>query len=412
VSTRAGGEPWAWPVEVGRYDRAELSALEQASLAGLGADLLRRPGHRGDPDLWRPVGRLLRPLEDTRAALRWQPPPTRHNRHFARDAVGLVLVRCGQLGTAFWQWGPAEWAEVVGTGAQAFTRAWPCRVNEGVRPYALAYAYLLGGFTDFHLAGQFERPALARRAFGRAPVDQATGQVRQVLAGWGHHDEQPWAGLLCHLLLVNRSPYLHELTGEVLERARRDGHLTSQFTGALYRVHWALAELGHLTPPRTPGNTPGRVAIEGCPPGWAAAVERWYATSALTPRVRGYTRILLAKAGRWLAAAHPEITGPEGWTRQTCASWVAAVDRMHVGDHTQRAAATGPRAGEPLKPKTKAGYLQATRAFFRDCQEWEWIPRRFDPAPPWPPPAASRRSPAPTPASSPTTCGPSCCGPG
>ena len=21
-----------------------------------------------------------------------------------------------------------------------------------------------------------------------------------------------------------------------------------------------------------------------------------------------------------------------------------------------------------------------TRAFFRDCQEWEWIPRRFDPA--------------------------------
>ena len=22
----------------------------------------------------------------------------------------------------------------------------------------------------------------------------------------------------------------------------------------------------------------------------------------------------------------------------------------------------------------------ATRTFFRDCQEWEWIPRRFDPA--------------------------------
>ena len=21
----------------------------------------------------------------------------------------------------------------------------------------------------------------------------------------------------------------------------------------------------------------------------------------------------------------------------------------------------------------------ATRMFFRDCQEWEWIPRRFDP---------------------------------
>src|SRR6185369_5252762 len=29
--------------------------------------------------------------------------------------------------------------------------------------------------------------------------------------------------------------------------------------------------------------------------------------------------------------------------------------------------------------RTKQGILTATRAFFRDCQEWEWIGRRFDP---------------------------------
>ena len=38
------------------------------------------------------------------------------------------------------------------------------------------------------------------------------------------------------------------------------------------------------------------------------------------------------------AAEHPEITDPASWTRQTCATWVAAVDRMSVGDHVQRTA--------------------------------------------------------------------------
>jgi integrase len=37
------------------------------------------------------------------------------------------------------------------------------------------------------------------------------------------------------------------------------------------------------------------------------------------------------------------------------------------------------QACEPVSPRTKSSILNATRAFFRDCQEWEWIPRRFDP---------------------------------
>ena len=87
----------------------------------------------------------------------------------------------------------------------------------------------------------------------------------------------------------------------------------------------------------------------------------------------------MAKAGRWLAAEHPQITEPGQWTRQTCAAWVAALDRMSVGDYVQRTDALGVRAGKPVSPRTKAHQLMATRTFFRDCQEWEWIPRRFDP---------------------------------
>ena len=84
--------------------------------------------------------------------------------------------------------------------------------------------------------------------------------------------------------------------------------------------------------------------------------------------------------GRWLAGEHPEITEPSQWTRQTCAAWVAAVDRMAVGDYSQSLNGKRGRAGDPLSPKTKSSYLRMARAFFRDLQEWEWIPRRFDPA--------------------------------
>jgi hypothetical protein len=120
--------------------------------------------------------------------------------------------------------------------------------------------------------------------------------------------------------------------------------------------------------------------IEGTTQSWASWVERWYATSALTSRTRGMVRGAMAKAGRWLAAEYPEITEPGQWTRQTCAAWVAAIDRMNVGQYIQRTSVVSKRDGRPISPQMKAGFLTSSRAFFRDCQEWEWIPRRFDPA--------------------------------
>ena len=139
-----------------------------------------------------------------------------------------------------------------------------------------------------------------------------------------------------------------------------------------------VASLGYCDPPVRPGcnHAPG---IEGTDPAWAGWVERWHATSPLTPKVRAIIRTIVAKAGRWLAAEHPGITEPGQWTRETCAAWVAAVDRMAVGDYVQRHDHLHGRAGKPVAPRTKAHMLMATRTFFRDCQEWEWFPRRFDP---------------------------------
>jgi hypothetical protein len=60
-------------------------------------------------------------------------------------------------------------------------------------------------------------------------------------------------------------------------------------------------------------------------------------------------------------------------------AWIAAVNQMSVGDYAQRTAGLGDRIGKPLQASAKAAQLSAVRTFSRDCQEWEWLPRRFDP---------------------------------
>jgi hypothetical protein len=144
-------------------------------------------------------------------------------------------------------------------------------------------------------------------------------------------------------------------------------------------VQRAVAELGFRDPPqRLTGRHSARAS--GGPPAWKAQVEHWHGTSALSPRARDSVRATLLKAGRWLEAEQPEAAGPASWTRRTCAARAAAAGRMKAGDYVQRTAGLKDQIGKPLEAATKAGHLAAPRTFFRDLQEREQIPRRFDPA--------------------------------
>jgi hypothetical protein len=251
-------------------------------------------------------------------------------------------------------------------------------------PDVAAFAYLLGNFTDFHRIGHFNRRSLAWRVFGKAVVEDAVDQVTGILQGWGYHPTEGAVGqfrtVLIQAMLINRSPLLEDLTSEALATIRQHPTNTPHHQRGFFRgLHKALFALGHAGPP--PKSIHAVMPdIEGVPPAWVEMIERWYATSTLAPKVRGSYRSIMAKAARWLAAEHPDITEPGLWTRETCGSWVAAIDRMTVGDYVQRQAGLDKRGGKPLSPQTKAGYLTATRTFFRDAQEWGWITRRFDPA--------------------------------
>jgi integrase len=372
-------------LDLARYDRRlSLTGAETAGLTALGIDGLRRSRARGavhDDVSWSALTRLARPLDDTLAALHHNGSPL----HLlaGADAAALVLARCAAQQRSWWSWTPADWRVLIGGDATGFRAAIPWRASTTVRPFVIALAYLLGGFDDFHTIGMFDRLYLAGLVFGPTTVAETLAEVASLLGSWGYrgHDGsgRPLPGSFSQFLLLNRSPLMADLTSEAFTRLREHPSLrNAHHRNALFGLQRAAAAAGHCDPPVRPGSY-HMETLDGVDPAWARWVERWHATSTLTPRVRAITRCIMAKAGRWLATEHPDITEPGQWTRATCAAWVAAVDRMRVGDYVWRTNALGERAGAPVTPRTKVHHLTVSRMFFRDCQEWEWIPRRFNP---------------------------------
>jgi integrase len=373
---------WSWPIDRTRYDRTpELSPNELAALVALDWDVRRGRCHDPARPEWATLERLLRPLDDARLSL--FTPTTRYHQRSSLDAVGLILHGCRMQQTAFWQWDEATWVEILGADQRAFQRrefsGW---LDATVRPYMVGIAYLLDCFSAFQSIGAFNRLALAMRVFGPTLVEEAMNQVMTILQGWGYHETNSrdrYPGLICTLLLLNRSPYLADLTTSALEQFRTHVAIRHLMRSPIYAIHRAVASLGYVDPPaRLPAGP--EILVEGVHATWQQWVERWTATSTLTQKVRKTFRTILLKVGRWLTDVHPEICEPAQWTREVCAEYLALVERLCIGDYAQRRAPLANRIGRPLSAKSKAGYITTVRTFFHDCQEWEWIARRFDPS--------------------------------
>lgn len=121
-------------LDVTRFDRtAVLSQNERDALTTLGWQLRRRRSHDAELPEWDMVGRLLAPLDAARSALCDRPDTPLHRRS-AKDAVGLVLRRCAEEGTAFWGWSEDTWVGLVGEDRHAFARPWPSWVDQTYVP--------------------------------------------------------------------------------------------------------------------------------------------------------------------------------------------------------------------------------------------------------------------------------------
>jgi integrase len=358
------------------YDRSpQLTAPETHALGLIGDGVRAWPCPGRQQPVWRRLARLVRPLADVRALVVSE---SHRQRRCADAAVAAILRQCAHEHSSYWAWPPATWVRILGATQRAFRAVHPPWVDRQVRHYLIALPYLLGCLTDLRPLGNYQRVALAEKVFGLAQVQATVARVAGVLCGWGYQNAQTgraFPRILCETLLLNRSPRLHDLSPALLEDLRRPAGAEKR--SLLFQLQLALAALGVVEPPPAP--MVPRPAVEGVRASWQAWVHRWETTSTLTATTRRHVRTCLLKAGRWLAAEHPSVQEPAAWTREVCAAYVAAVDRMRVGDYAQRRDPIRDRLGTPLGPRSKEAYLGALRQFFRDAQEWGWIPRRFDP---------------------------------
>ncbi|MEO8593706.1 MAG: tyrosine-type recombinase/integrase, partial [Candidatus Solibacter sp.] len=367
---------WRWPIDASVYDRtASLYPHETGELARL---VRRNRFGCWSQSAQENLSRLRTPVYDVLKIIEARPG------HWC-TATTVLLLDMHHRQTSFWGWTDSQWIETIGTSPSAFC-ARHSLIDDTVRPYLAAVAYLLERFQEISALGTINHVNLARHVFSAARVNAAIRQVVDMTTAWGFGkcvagDLRTTIGVL---VLANRSPNLRDITVTFLEQQRRLAANSRRSASILNlsRVLLTLGLTGSALPflPETNKPKPVGDVRKGVSPEWVQWVERWRATSTLQPKTRRVCCQYLFKAGRWLAIVHPECSSPGAWTREIAADWVAAVCRMKVGDWMQADAKyQRSRIGKPLGAATRGTHLSSVSAFFRDCQEWEWIPRRFDP---------------------------------
>ena len=371
---------WQWPIRLEDYDRTgSLSAIERRALT---KNVMQEvsPGRsiRSVLDRVRGIERLCRPLAAALGAID-------SNRRYDDRVELMVLKWCAKTGTSFWSWDATTWRTLLGTTQQAFFAAHAPRPSAGGERHALvAVAYLLRCFTDIPALGEIQRVGLAEKIFGRERIAHSLKRITDLSVGWGYQGRsESLMSMVAELLLINQRPELEALSVELIKSAKARWP-ASQYRSALYsRLFRVLGALGIIeaSTPANPAmaNSSRAARVADVPSAWTSTVERWEATSPLTLRSRTHVSAAVFKAGRWLQSAHPEVTTPEHWTRELAADYVAAVCRMKIGDHVSRTSGITRSIGKPVSARTKDYLCGSMRRFFADLQDWEWIPRRFNP---------------------------------
>lgn len=365
-------EAWIWPLQVDEYDKApQLSAGEYGTLEKL---FSQTQGHVY-PSTKRPLQRVVRPIEDALFYIHARPV-------VCRETLRLMLLEMYRRGTTFWAWSVEEWEESFCSDRHLFAERYG-RINK--RTYARRHLPVLAYLLRVHpqverFIQMIEIVPLAYDVFGQEVVEQAIQPPFALLQSWGYSlkERQNPAACLCYLLLRNGSPSLSRLSLSGLVEVAQTCSLPCVQQN-LFRISRALYALGVIEQPLPaaysvqPGPSIPRddIAAE-----WLAWCERWRATTTLQRADHMYYRLL--KVGRWLGVHHPEVVSPADFTLELAAEFVAAVNEMKVGEWA-RSRVPLERLGQPLRPRAKNGLLGALRYFFRDCQEWGWLPIHFNP---------------------------------
>src|SRR6266478_636486 len=365
---KADDGPWVWPIDVERYDRsAALTDVESEMLTRY-AEAYRfyRYGHTMDfgPSL----DRLVRPLNDV---FDYTGIKTEQRRY----VLFFFLREMADRNRSFWGWTTEEWIDSI-------------EARRPARQHVVAAAYLLCKFSDLHRlnSDHIVYNCLARKVFGNEYTKTVIDRVQAKLAEWGYRSEGTCKMIMrttFETLLSNRSPHLEDL---MLERLRTVA-IKSRSTAGRHSVvafSRVLASIG-VTPNSLEIKRPiiDRTTLPSMtlnvPAEWARLCRAWFERSTIRRNERNSHYYFFLSVGRWLAASHPEIGSPAEWTRSLAAEVVATICEWHSGDWAGSTYLHAKNRGKLMAATTRASRISLLRIFFRDLQDWELIPRQFDP---------------------------------
>ncbi len=101
-----------------------------------------------------------------------------------------VMVAAEALISTSWSWSADDWVRLLAPGHKEFEAAWPGWTDGTVRPYVAAFAYLLGGFTDFHRIGGFNCGSRPAKAATNSSFVSRTISTSTLM--WPDHTERTW----------------------------------------------------------------------------------------------------------------------------------------------------------------------------------------------------------------------------
>lgn len=369
-----------FPPHRGQFDTTPtLSGGERRALEDL-TEAFARDRASGPRSAHLALKRLTDPID---AALDWMATPTATRCATKR----VMLIEMHRLDRPYWGWSDADGLDVASADASAFQARHGAYGS--VRQQLLALICLFSGFDHLAEIGRFHRYHLAIKVFGRRAVEVATERVYEEVARVGHkgHERYGIAQVLHTALLIEREARLEAVTIDTLQRIadagpRRLRHAASTLSRTLVGMGLIERALDHHSDAlRVRRATPGHYcATDDVTPAWMNWCGRWRATAVSSESSREKTYFGVLKFARWLAVFHPAVDGPAELTREVVIDYIAAVDRMKVGEWSNPTGNAARTLGKMMTATSKAAHLKMLRRFLGDLQEWEWIPKRFEPA--------------------------------
>jgi integrase len=273
-------------------------------------------------------------------------------------------------GKVFWNWSPDEWMDTLGSKASVFATRYGSM--EYGRNIIMDAAYLLAGISDLRSVRQeWHIVEAANTYFGMDLMAQQCKKVVDALAGKGYLDSpenvRQWRQYLSMLFVLNRSPYLEDIT-EAFLAPITSGGITRRKTKGI--IILGLRHLGILSPePKQQLSATIPCERDGMDQEWYIWCLAWFQQAVdLTPDVRTNYMYRLFAVGRWLYTNFPAICSPEQWTeelalhfRSDLCSWT---NGQYGGSEGQRRLRTKGTLGQPLQATGLVHYLVAMKHYF------------------------------------------------